>query len=237
MRSLKQRKASRINGARSNGPATPEGKNRIAHNAIKHGLTAKAVVLSNEDPALFNLLFQSFLDRFQPADDPEFLLVERMAAAEWRLRRSWSIETALIDLAMVRGMEKIEATVEELDETTRAAFALEDLAKERTLSNIQHQESRLERQYNRACTQLMLLQAARKSAQPVPAPSDQPPAPPLTKIPPPQPTDSKPPAPQQKILKNEPEPPSDNLYHLVLRTPDSLKFDPSDPHSEEDSCS
>jgi len=231
MRSDKQRNASRINGARSGGPATPEGKNRIAHNAIKHGLTAKAVVLSNEDPALFNLLLQSFLDRFQPADDPEFLLVERMAAAEWRLRRSWSVETALIDVAMVRGMEQIEATMEVVDETSRAALALEDLAKERTLSNIQHQESRLERQYNRAATQLMQLQAARKSAELEAAAASQPQAPPV------QVAESVPQVTQPQILKNKPEPPSENVYHLVLRTPDSLGIDPDDAQNEEDHVS
>jgi len=172
MRTDKQAAASRANGAKSHGPVTPEGKSIIAKNAIKHGLTSKAVVLSNEDPALFNQLLHSFLDRFQPADDAEFLLVERMAAAEWRLRRLWSMETATYDHEMVRQMETIESTYDQIDETTRAALAHQELSKDRALTNLQHHESRLERQYARALKQLQSLQAERKqSASPSPSES------------------------------------------------------------------
>jgi hypothetical protein len=175
MRTEKQSAASRANGAKSHGPVTPEGKSIIARNAIKHGLTSKAIVLSNEDPALFNQLLHSFLDRFTPADDAEFLLVERMAAAEWRLRRLWSMETAMYDHEMVRQMEMVESTYEEIDETTRAALAHEELSKQRALSNLQQNESRLERQYARALKQLKSLQAERKqSVSPSPSPSPSP---------------------------------------------------------------
>ena len=65
-------------------------------NAINHGLLSTEVVLRWEGQALFDSFFQSVLDRFQPADDAEYLLVEEIVAAKWRLRRAWSIENRLI---------------------------------------------------------------------------------------------------------------------------------------------
>jgi hypothetical protein len=45
-----QRKTSRLNGARSNGPVTLEGRLESSKNSLRHGLTAKKFSLPEEDP-------------------------------------------------------------------------------------------------------------------------------------------------------------------------------------------
>ena len=57
-----QAEASRLNGARSRGPATPEGKERSRWNALRHGLAAEKVVVLGEEAAAFEEYRQAFYD-------------------------------------------------------------------------------------------------------------------------------------------------------------------------------
>lgn len=60
-------RASRINGARSRGPRTPEGKARSSQNALKHGLRAqKLVLLKDEDAAEFQDLEGALMAELVP---------------------------------------------------------------------------------------------------------------------------------------------------------------------------
>jgi len=53
MRSRAQTDAARRNGAKSNGPKTPEGKAISSANSLRHGMTAKAILLTNENPEAY----------------------------------------------------------------------------------------------------------------------------------------------------------------------------------------
>src|ERR1035441_4636531 len=97
MSSMRRILSSRANGARSRGPATPQGKRRSANNAVRHGLLAKCVVMSGESHENFEAMLQHHVDRFGPLDSVEFGMVEEMASSYWRLRRAWAIETRLLD--------------------------------------------------------------------------------------------------------------------------------------------
>src|SRR5579859_4018034 len=89
----------RINGAKSRGPTTPEGKEISSRNAIKHGLTAGNgnILLDSEDPAQFDEVFKKLLEIHNPATPAERDIVEEMFAARWRSRRMWTIETGLLN--------------------------------------------------------------------------------------------------------------------------------------------
>src|ERR1035441_1485559 len=81
MSSLRLTIAARANGARSRGPATPEGKRRSSQNATSHGLLARCIVMENESRTAFEALIAQHCDRLQPADALEFGFIEEMAAA------------------------------------------------------------------------------------------------------------------------------------------------------------
>ena len=89
-----QSAASRANGARSHGPATPEGKARAALNGTRHGLRCSTfALLPDEDPAEWAALLRGYLARLRPADAAELACVERFATCDWREGRLARLET------------------------------------------------------------------------------------------------------------------------------------------------
>jgi hypothetical protein len=88
--------ASRRNGAKSKGPKTPEGKERSAQNALKHGLRAqKHVVLPSESAAEFAALEAALLEELAPDGALQSVLAQRVVAAVWRLERAERLEADL----------------------------------------------------------------------------------------------------------------------------------------------
>src|SRR5437016_11145406 len=100
MSSQRRKDSSRANGARSKGPITPEGKARACLNATTHGMCAKTTVLDCEDHATYDRYHDSYVARMRPASDVEADLVEQMVYAQWRIRRGWAVETAMLDDAV-----------------------------------------------------------------------------------------------------------------------------------------
>lgn len=87
-RSQAQRDAARLNGAKSKGPITPEGKARVRFNALKHGFTAQFVILPHESSEMYLALLESLFDEYQPETTSEALAIEEYCMYTWRLRRS-----------------------------------------------------------------------------------------------------------------------------------------------------
>ena len=99
-RSPAQIAASRRNGARSNGPVTPEGKARSSRNALKHGLCAmRHLVLEDEVPDDLEALIAHLAAEVGAASEIEARLARRLAIAFWKGERAERIEVALFDAA------------------------------------------------------------------------------------------------------------------------------------------
>jgi hypothetical protein len=166
---LTRSEQARLNGAKSRGPKTAEGKQRSAMNAAKHGLVAdKVIVLQNEQPDLFDQLFNAFVEKFKPQDDAERELVLHAAVARWRLRRVWQLESALFDMKMDEQRDLMKKTFDRADEGVRQAMAFRSLAEDSaSFTLLSRYETRLSREYDRAIRALERARAL-SSADPEP---------------------------------------------------------------------
>jgi hypothetical protein len=96
MASQKQIDANRRNAEKSTGPKTPEGKQAVRLNALKHGLRASIAVLPNENAEAFQKLCDDLEAEWQPQTPTEQLLLEDMAVAHWRLLRAETCEDIMM---------------------------------------------------------------------------------------------------------------------------------------------
>lgn len=93
---LSRAKQSRVNGARSRGPKTPEGKAVSARNATRHGFSSpNAIVLEGEDPQAFNQVQQDLLNAWAPDCPDGCQLVRRLAVAYLHRDRADRMQVAL----------------------------------------------------------------------------------------------------------------------------------------------
>jgi hypothetical protein len=184
--------AARANGAKSRGPATPEGRARSSRNSLRHGLAAPSanlpsvsVVLPTESREDFQILLNSHLAQFHPAPGVEAELVHMMAAVHWRLRRLQTIETTLLGNEIVRRASHIASEFEEMDQDPsaddRLAYVFKRLADGgQSLALLVRYEGALNRSYDRAFKQLQMLQSTRTRPRPNDAQPNEP-RPPATR--------------------------------------------------------
>ena len=99
------------NAQHSTGPRTEEGKRRSRANALKHGMTAKTVLLPEEDPAEFKQLMVGWFESVRPQDKLEASLVERGAYSLWQLERANRSEAAQLWLKADRHADDQENQV------------------------------------------------------------------------------------------------------------------------------
>ena len=97
MTSQKQIEANRINATYSTGPKTDIGRAAVSQNAVTHGLRAQRVVIQGESPYEFDDFRENLVAHLDPANPLEMLLVDRIAAGFWRLRRTGQIEAQMFD--------------------------------------------------------------------------------------------------------------------------------------------
>src|SRR3982751_335517 len=93
--SARRVRANRDNARRSTGPRTVEGKYRSSRNATSYGVFCRDLVLPGESREEFDAFRNAYLLRLSPQDVLELLIVDRVVAASWKLRRLQAAEPYL----------------------------------------------------------------------------------------------------------------------------------------------
>ena len=156
MTTQKQTEASRINGAKSQGPVTPEGKQISSGNATRHGLLSGAIVLKGEPIERFEALCDSLIAEHQPATQSELSAVNAMAAALWRQLRVWSFEKSCVDLDIANR-----------DGPAWYTALLSYLSPDEKIGTLLRYETAYSRQFSRALKELDTLKARRSIVTPL----------------------------------------------------------------------
>ena len=155
MSSLRRVQSSKANGALSKGPSTPAGKRNSSLNALRHGLCASCIVLDHESRENFLILLQQHVDRFQPANEVEFGMIEEMCASYWRQRRAWSLETGMFNKRMA--LQPDGGMADRMMD--RMVVAFDTLAASHSLSLLHRYETRLHLTYQRALRTLIMVRS------------------------------------------------------------------------------
>ncbi len=150
----------RANGAKSRGPKSAETKEKSSRNSLRHGFTARNIILLEcESADEFQKMEDDFAAMHQPATPAEQDLVDEMVVARWRINRIRTIDTVILDCEMVRKKPEIEKQYVQPDSGIHMAMAFRTLAEDsRCTSLISRYESRLSRMYDRTYRTLRELQ-------------------------------------------------------------------------------
>jgi hypothetical protein len=165
--SEEQKRAARINGAKSKGPISPEGKAKSSQNATKHGVYSKSgfYLLGNETKAEFEDLVSAYVARFNPADEVERRMVHQYAALDFRLRRAVNLADAAIDQHLCELFEENGGVNPVFSGEAAIVVSLQEgRTKTHLIDLFSKMEARLARQSHRLLGDLLKLQSLRLNA-------------------------------------------------------------------------
>ncbi|HYO56239.1 hypothetical protein [Archangium sp.] len=122
VRSARQAATSAINGAKSHGPKTSQGKATSSLNSVRYGFSASHLLLPGEDPDAYEKFVSEWFTSFSPSTMPEATSVAQLADTSWKLERLSRVENG-------RMRARLEEELEKTDEfktydNTRMALAM-----------------------------------------------------------------------------------------------------------------
>jgi len=155
--------ANRANATLSTGPSTAEGKSISCLNAVKTGLTGRTVLLHSDDAEAYRQHIAAYEAEYQPVGLRECELVQSLADTQWRLNRIPALEMAIYAQGRI---EFAGAFNEHEAELCSSIIQLQTHLKyEKQLRNLQIQEARLVRRYEKETAELRNLQKERKARE------------------------------------------------------------------------
>jgi hypothetical protein len=144
--------ANHRNSDHSTGPRTAKGKNAVHHNALRHGLLARALVFKNDDERnSFRAYQKRIVDDLAPKGALELMMVEDLVNADWRLKRATRWEqnvwmdndmTTIAAEALHSGTDKLGIVGEPDEENSRGLRC-----KELTFS-LRSEDSKIDKTYS-----------------------------------------------------------------------------------------
>jgi hypothetical protein len=157
--SLAQLSANRANARRSTGPTSAEGRAKASLNAVKTGLTGRTVLLSSDDAALYEHHVLAYSKELKPMTQRECDLVQSIADTAWRLKRIPALEMAVY----AHGRLEFADSFDDHEPAVRPSMIelKTFLTYEKQLRNLQLQEARLARRYEKDTAELRKIQAER----------------------------------------------------------------------------
>jgi hypothetical protein len=93
-----QIEANRRNAQQSTGPRSEAGKKRSSLNALRHGLTARVVVLPTEDLDAYRKFSDEYLLSLAPDTFAERQFAQTIIDTQWRLNRVRALEDGMLSL-------------------------------------------------------------------------------------------------------------------------------------------
>lgn len=157
--SERQLQANRDNAQLSTGPKTSVGKATASQNAVKTGLTGRAILLESGEAAWYEQHVARFARDFAPVGDRETELVQSLADTQWRLNRIPILEAGTYAIGRIQYAELFADQDPELQPLLIENHIFRTHFRE--LNNLSIQESRLRRHYAKDLSELKALHAER----------------------------------------------------------------------------
>jgi hypothetical protein len=152
--------ANRLNAQQSHGPTSPQGRARSSINALRHGLTARVVVLPSEDMAAYQAFSKEIVDSLDAQTPVERQFAHTIADNQWRINRIRSIEDGMLGMGHFEAAGNFDTDNPEIHSAMTAARAFREDSK--AFVNLSIYEQRLHRSMKDALRQLKELQAERR---------------------------------------------------------------------------
>ena len=173
---------SRINGAKSKGPVTPEGRAKSAQNNNRSGLTIRSLRLHTESQEAVDIVLGEYGEQHQPQGPIEDEMVEMMASYQFLLIRAMAMQTGYLEVAIARHEKDIDGEFAEISANGFMAEVFRRMAKDDdSYRLLLRHTADLRRSYNQKLKELQGLQTRRKAetqplqVEPEPAAPQKPP--------------------------------------------------------------
>jgi len=122
VRSARQAATSAINGAKSHGPKTSQGKATSSLNSVRYGFSASHLLLPGEDPDAYEKFVSEWFTSFSPSTMPEATSVAQLADTSWKLERLSRVENGRMRARLEEELEKTDEF--KIYDNTRMALAM-----------------------------------------------------------------------------------------------------------------